>query len=143
MVRHTLSVNPLPYCVAKGLRILNCHRQLTAANADRLTVPPWRAVKRLKIALRRRYYAWSLFYVRLSLRSKNAFSDLLVYGLFGATCILLYELYRVCRVGVNRAEERYRTLAIPILQTFEALEASQERRRRLQKEMEQDILRNR
>ncbi|EPY26858.1 hypothetical protein STCU_06043 [Strigomonas culicis] len=142
-LQRCLTVHPLPQCLQYGLRLLRYHKALAEIQAAAAPLHPLRVVRRARLGLRRRYYAWQLFTLRLQLRSWNAISDLLVYLLFLSVCALLYCIYRACRVGVDRAQERYRTMAIPILQTFEAMEESQERRRMLQKEMEDDILRNR
>ncbi|KAG5510514.1 hypothetical protein JKF63_06811 [Porcisia hertigi] len=143
MMQHCLTVNPLSDSVAYGLRLLRLHRGLTTVDAMAQRTPWWHVGKRVRQGLVRRYYAWKLLSLRLQLRSRNAIADVLVYLLFIIVCVLLYEIYRVCRIGVNRAEERYRTLAIPILQTLNALEAAEVRKRELRKEMENDILRER
>ncbi|KAG5506553.1 hypothetical protein JIQ42_06805 [Leishmania sp. Namibia] len=143
MMQRCLTVNSLSDSVTYGLRLLRLHRGLAVVDAMARQTPWWRVGRRAHQGLTRRYYAWSLLLLRLQLRSRNAIADVLVYSLFITVCFLLYEIYRACRVGVNRAEERYRTLAIPIIQTLEALEAAQERKRALRKEMENDIVRER
>lgn len=144
MMQHTLSTHTLEEAVGYGTKLLRTHRMLTQVDTQAQQLSAWRhPLKRLNLACQRRRCAWSLFWLRLRLRSKNAVSDALVYILFVVTCALLYSIYYACRVGVNRAEERYRTLAIPVLQTFEALEIMEERKKRMKKEMEDDILRQR
>ncbi|GET86252.1 hypothetical protein, conserved [Leishmania tarentolae] len=143
MMQHCLTVNSLSESLAYGLRLLRLHRELTNVDAVAQATPWWRMAKRTRHGLERRYYAWSLLALRLQLRSRNAIADVLVYLLFLTMCFLLYEIYRACRIGVNRAEERYRTLSIPIIQTLDALEAAQARKRELRKEMEKDIVRER
>ncbi|CBZ24167.1 conserved hypothetical protein [Leishmania mexicana MHOM/GT/2001/U1103] len=143
MMQHCLTVNSLSDSLTYGLRLLRLHRELTTVDVIAQQTPRWRVAKRARQELARRYYAWSLLSLRLQLRSRNAIADVLVYLLFVTMCFLLYEIYRACRIGVNRAEERYRTLSIPIIQTLEALEAAQMRKRELRKEMEKDIVRER
>ncbi|KAG5485448.1 hypothetical protein LSCM1_07532 [Leishmania martiniquensis] len=143
MMQRCLTVNSLSDSVRYGLRLLRLHRGLTTVDAMAKRTPWWRVGRRARQGLTRRYYAWSLLSLRLQLRSRNAIADVLVYLLFITMCFLLYEIYRACRIGVNRAEERYRTLAIPIIQTLDALEAAQARKRALRKEMENDIVRER
>lgn len=143
MMQHCLTVNSLSESATYGLRLLRLHRGLTTVDAAAQRTPWWRLARRMRQGLARRYYAWGLLGLRLHLRSRNAIADVLVYALFITVCVLLYEIYRACRVGVDRAEERYRTLAIPIIQTFDALEAAQARNRQLRKEMEDDIVRDR
>ncbi|KPI83812.1 hypothetical protein ABL78_7146 [Leptomonas seymouri] len=143
MMQHCLTVHSLDDSVKYGLRLLRLHRGLTTVDAASRQTRWFHLIKRTRQGLARRYYAWSLFYLRLKLRSWNAMADALVYVLFIVVCVLLYEIYHTCRIGVDRAEERYRTLAIPIVQTFDALEAAQQRKRALRREMEDDIVRSR
>ncbi|SYZ63229.1 hypothetical_protein (plasmid) [Leishmania braziliensis MHOM/BR/75/M2904] len=143
MMQRCLTVNSLSDSLTYGLRLLRLHRGLTTVDAMAQQTPWWRVGRRARQGLTRRYYAWSLQSLRLQLRSRNAIADVLVYLLFITMCFLLYEIYYTCRIGVNRAEERYRTLAIPIIQTLDALEAAQARKRELRKEMENDIVRER
>ena len=143
MMQHCVSVHGLDDSVKYGVRLLRLHRGLTTVDAAARRTRWFHFIRRTRQELARRYYAWSIFYLRLKLRSWNAISDMLVYVLFLTVCVLLYEIYHTCRVGVNRAEERYRTLAIPIMQTFDALEAAPERKTMLRKEMEEDIVRDR
>lgn len=143
MMQHCLTVHSLDDSIKYGVRLLRLHRGLTTVDAAAQQTRWFHVIRRTRQGLARRYYAWSLFYLRLKLRSWNAIADMLVYLLFVTVCVLLYEIYHTCRVGVDRAEERYRTLAIPIVQTFAALEAAQERKRALRKEMEEDIVRER
>lgn len=143
MLQHCLTVHRPEESVQYGVRLLRLHRGLTTVDAAAQQTRWFHLIKRFRLGVARRYYAWSLFYLRLKLRSWNAIADLLVYLLFLTVCVLVYEIYHTCRVGVDRAEERYRTLAIPIVQTFDALEAAQERKKALRSEMEEDIVRGR
>lgn len=143
MMQRCLTVHSFTECLQYGTSLLRLHRGLTTVDAAAYAVPRYRLLRRLSLGIQRRFYAWQIFLLRLKLRSWNAISDLLVYSLFLVVCVLLYEIYYICRIGVNRAEERYRTLAIPILQTFEALEAAQGRKQQLRTEMEKDIIRSR
>ncbi|KPA77434.1 putative mitochondrial hypothetical protein [Leptomonas pyrrhocoris] len=143
MMQHCLTVHRLEDSVKYGMRLLRLHRGLTTVDAAARQTRWFHLIKRTRQGLARRYYAWSLFRLRVKLRSWNAIADMLVYLLFVTVCVLLYEIYRTCRLGVDRAEERYRTLAIPIVQTFDALEAAQQRKVALRKEMEDDIVRGR
>ncbi|CAD2220537.1 hypothetical protein AGDE_04124 [Angomonas deanei] len=142
-MRHHLSAHSLKDCVRYGTVLLQHHKQLTAINAQQKLLAPYRVIKQVKLAINKRYHAFQIFRIRLTLRSWTAISDLLVYCLFVTVTVLLYAIYRACRVGVNRAEERYRMMAIPILQTFEALEEAQQRRLELRKELEEDVVRTR
>lgn len=143
MMQHCLSVHTVEQSATYGVRLLRLHRGLATVDAAARQTPWWRCVKRTRQGLARRYYAWSLFYLRLTLRSWNAISDMLVYILFLTMCVFVYEIYRTCRVGVDRAQERYRTMAIPIVQTFDALEAAQQRKKILRTDLEEDIVRDR
>ncbi|KAK7197005.1 hypothetical protein NESM_000644100 [Novymonas esmeraldas] len=143
MMQHCLTAHSLSESVTHGLQLLRLHRELTTVDAAARRTPRWRLWRRTRLGLARRYYAWGLLSLRLRLRCRSAVADVLVYLLFLTVCVLLYEIYRSCRIGVNRAQERYRTLAIPIIQTFDALEAAQSRKRELRKEMEADIVRER
>lgn len=143
MMQHCLSVHSLDESATYGVRLLRLHRGLATVDAAARQTPWWRLWTRTRQGVARRRYAWSLFYLRLTLRSWNAISDMLVYMLFLTVCVLLYEIYRTCRVGVDRAEERYRTMAIPIVQTFDSLEAAQKRKKELRKDIEEDIVRDR
>lgn len=144
MMQRTISVSGLSQAIPYGMQLLRLHKGLTGVDCQaHSTSPLFHPLRRARLACQRRYYAWSIFALRLKLRSWNAISNALVYTLFLVVCVLLYEIYRACRIGVDRAEDRYRTLAIPILQTFEAMEAAQERRRKLLKELESDIARER
>lgn len=144
MMQRCLSVNSLSLSLQYGKQLLHMHNRLTAVDAEAVGCFPLRhPLKRARLAVLRRRYAWGIFSLRLKLRGKNAISDALVYTLFLIVCVLLYCIYRTCRVGVTRAEERYRTLSIPIMQTFAALEAAEQRKLALQKEMEEDIVRQR
>ncbi|TPP41926.1 hypothetical protein CGC20_8435 [Leishmania donovani] len=73
----------------------------------------------------------------------NSLSDSLTYGL------RLLRLHRELTTVDATAQqtpwwrERYRTLSIPIIQTLDALEAAQARKRELRKEMEKDIVQGR
>ncbi|EAN80166.1 uncharacterized protein TEOVI_000619800 [Trypanosoma equiperdum] len=144
MLEDALSVNQLETNIRIGLRLLHCHTQLVDLNRQLKELPFWRLVRRMSLAVARRYYAWRIFSIRLRLRSTTAISNALVYTLFLVVCFMLYEIYCVCRIGVTRAEDRYKSLAVPIVQTFEALEEAARRRKDiLLKEMEGDIVRQR
>ncbi|EAN95178.1 hypothetical protein C3747_74g65 [Trypanosoma cruzi] len=142
-LERALSTRPLEKNIQLGLRLLHYHTRLVNIDREAREVAFWRIVRQLRLAAARRYFAWRIFSLRLRLRSTAAISDALVYFLFLTVCFMLYQMYRVCRIGVTRAEERYMTLAIPIKQTFEALEDAQERRKSLRREMEKDVLQQR
>lgn len=142
MMRHCVSVHTPQASVKYGLLLLRLHKNLTNVDA-RSHLSLFRPFTRARCALLRRYYAARLLAVRIQLRSINAFSDVLVYLFLLTTAVLLYQIYKTCRIGIDRAEDRYRTLAIPIVQTFEALEAAQQRKKALRAEMDADILRSR
>ncbi|ORC86043.1 uncharacterized protein TM35_000312290 [Trypanosoma theileri] len=143
MMERALSVHSLEVSIRLGLRLLHYHTMLVNADREAHEVASWRILRRIRIAAVRRYFAWRIFIIRLRLRSTAAISDALVYSLFMITCFMLYQIYRVCRIGVSRAEERYRTMAIPIKQTFDSLELAQQRRLELRREMEEDLVRQR
>ncbi|RNF05199.1 uncharacterized protein Tco025E_07819 [Trypanosoma conorhini] len=143
MMERALSTRPLEANVRLGLRLLHYHTMLVNLDREARELALWRLLRRFRLAMARRYFAWRIFSLRLLLRSTAAISDALVYSFFLAICFTLYQMYRVCRIGVTRAEERYQTLSIPIKQTFDALEQAQERRKALRREIEQDMLQQR
>lgn len=144
MMQATLSTHGLKEAIGCGSRLLGHHRRLTIVDAEAQRTSALRhPLRRARLACQRRQSAWAIFWLRLRLRSKSAISNALVYGLFVLTCSLLYAIYRACRVGVNRAEERYRTMAIPIVQAFDALDAMEDRKRIMKLQMDQDIIRER
>ncbi|KEG06235.1 hypothetical protein DQ04_15101010 [Trypanosoma grayi] len=142
MMERALSVHPLETNIKMGLRLLRYRTMLVNIDREASEVAFWRLVRRMRLGAARRYFAWRIFLIRLRLRSSAAISDALVYALFLVVCFMLYQIYRVCRIGVTRAEDRYRTLAVPIVQTFDAIEQAQQRQK-LRQEMENDMIRQR
>ncbi|KAH8604895.1 hypothetical protein ERJ75_001657000 [Trypanosoma vivax] len=144
MLERAISVHSLETNIRVGLQLLRYHTKLVDISCNKRKLPPWRLLRRFSFALVRRYYAWRIFAIRLWLHSTAAISDALVYTLFLVVSFMLYQIYRACRIGVIRAEERYKTLAIPIVQTFEALEEAARRQKEARRrEMEDDVVRQR
>ncbi|CCD16621.1 unnamed protein product [Trypanosoma congolense IL3000] len=144
MLEDALSVHSLETNIRVGLRLLQCHTRLINTNRQLKELPVWRVVRCVSLGITRRYYALQIFLIRLRLRSAAAISNVLVYMLLLVVCFMLYEIYHVCRIGVTRAEDRYRALAIPIVQTFDALEDAVRRRKEAHlKQMEDDVVRQR
>ncbi|RNF03752.1 hypothetical protein TraAM80_05575 [Trypanosoma rangeli] len=143
MLERALSTRPLETNIKVGLSLLHHHTMLLNIDREARELAFWQLLRRFCLAIARRYFVWRIFCIRLLLRSTAAISDALVYTFFLAICFTLYQMYKVCRIGVTRAEERYETLAIPIKQTFDALEQAQERRKALRHELEKDMLQQR
>jgi hypothetical protein len=74
------------------------------------------------------------------MRSMAALSDALMVVFLCVIGFLIYQMYVICRVGLNQADDRFRLLAIPVMQTITALEEAEERRRQMKKEMESDVI---
>jgi hypothetical protein len=74
------------------------------------------------------------------MRSVAALSDALMITFLVAIAFVLYQMYVICRVGLNQADDRFQLLAIPVLQTITALEDAEVRRREMKKEMEKDVV---
>jgi len=92
------------------------------------------------LSARHRMYNVQLGVIRVRLRSIKSISNVLVWMLILATAAFLYAVYRSVRVGLQDAEKRQMTLAIPILQSISAWEGASNQRRT---KMDNDILRQR
>lgn len=143
MIRRALSTNPLEANVATAKRFLAYHRGLVEVAEGRSTLRFYQLPRRIRLSIRYKVCAFHLFRLRLALLSIAAISDFLVLSLCVAVLFFLYQMYRLCRIGLSRAEEKYKTLAIPIIQTIEALELTEQHRQEKRKAMEQDIINSR
>jgi hypothetical protein len=146
MIRKALSVHSLESNVKTARQFLTHHRRLVEIADASTKLRFYHVVSRLRLAALRRVHIAALFRLRLAQASLAALSDLLVYTLMAAIMVLLYQMYRVCRAGLTRAEEKYQALSIPVIQTIEALEMMELFRRGREKEhteMDEDIRRQR
>lgn len=144
MIRRALSVRPLQDNLLVARRFLSLHTALAVNFQQRAATNVLNIPRRMKYFLERKMLLFRLRQLRISQRSLAALSDALVMVVGVFTVFFAYQLYVVCRVGLNRAEEKFRILSIPIIQTIEALEMTERAKRDERKrEMEEDILRQR
>ena len=144
MIRRTLLVYDLPVCVGYGRRLLGIHRELRQVDVSRASLRMWHLRSKLVLGGRRRVLLTRLLLTRLRLRSVVAVVNLLSSLLIFSVAFFIYQIYRTYRVGISQAEEKYATLAVPVLQTFEAMAAAEERRKLQRRaQMDEDIKRAR
>eukprot|EP00331_Platyophrya_macrostoma_P010796 CAMPEP_0176426980 /NCGR_PEP_ID=MMETSP0127-20121128/12262_1 /TAXON_ID=938130 /ORGANISM="Platyophrya macrostoma, Strain WH" /LENGTH=184 /DNA_ID=CAMNT_0017808345 /DNA_START=17 /DNA_END=571 /DNA_ORIENTATION=- len=146
MIRRALSVNPLETNVKTAKSFLEHHRRLVEISSAQSQLRFFHVVRKLRLRIQRQYHIASLFSLRLQQASVAALSDALVYALMAAILFFLYQMYRLCRVGLNRADEKYQALAIPVIQTIEALEMMEvfrNGREKQHEELDEDIRRER
>lgn len=145
MLRRALSVHPLETNVHTAQVFLRHHRCITELSNARRNLAVYRLIRRASLGIQVRLHAAELFRMRLALFSWAALSDLLVLLLCASVLFVIYQMYRLCRVGLLRAEEKFQALSIPIVQTLEALELTEQYRKgaNYRREMEDDIVRER
>lgn len=146
MIRKALSVHPMEHNVAVAKKFLRHHRRLVEIAGLRSQLRVYNVLSKVRLAAAKRVELASLFWLRVQLASIAALSDLLVWSLCVVTLFFVYQMYRLCRTGLTKAEEKYQTLAIPIIQTIEALEMNEQLRRerdKARREMDADIVRQR
>lgn len=143
MIRRALTVHPLEANVATAKRFLALHRTLAECAAAKAPLRFYHIRSIILLRMRERSALTRLFFLRVRMLSLAALSDLLVLVLCLSISFFLYQMYRLARVGLTRAEEKYRTLAIPIVQTIEALEETERLRKHRRTEMESDIIQQR
>jgi hypothetical protein len=145
MLRRAISVHPIETNVATAQRFLRRHRQIAELCSARRDLRFYQVLRRIRIGAQIRLHSAELFRMRLALLSWAALSDLLVLLLCASVLFVIYQMYRLCRVGLTRAEEKYQSMAIPIVQTIEALELTDQYRKgkTRRREMESDIVRER
>ena len=143
MIRRALTVHSLESNVATAKRFLALHRTLAECAAAKAPLRFYHVKSIVVLRTRERLTLAKLFFLRVKMMSLTALSDLLVLVLCVSISFFLYQMYRLARVGLTRAEEKYQTLAIPIVQTIEALEETERLRKQRRTEMESDIIQQR
>ncbi len=144
MLRRTAVVHDLPTVIQKGRALLSIHRDLAQIDAARGRLRMWHLRAKLLLAVRRRFLLARLLKTRVQLVSFVAIVNLLTSSFLLLVAFLVYQMYRACRVGVSKAEEKYQTLSIPVLQTIDALAAAEERRKlQMRAQMENDVRKTR
>jgi hypothetical protein len=145
MLRRAISVHPIEANVVTARQLLLHHRRISELMKAKQQLRSYNLLWRVHVACRIRQHNVALFRMRLVLLSWAALSDLLVLLLCGAVLMVIYQMYRLCRVGLTRAEDKYNAMSIPIIQSIEALELAEQYRNQANRrsEMEKDILRER
>lgn len=145
MLRRAISVHPMDTNIATARQLMVHHRRLSELYNAKQSLRSYHLLRRVTIALQVRKHTFALFKMRIVLLSWAAISDMLVLLLCGAVLMVIYQMYRLCRVGLTRAEEKYAAMAIPVIQTIEALELTEQYRNQAKRrsDMEKDIVRER
>lgn len=140
MIRRALDTRPLEANIKTATAFLRLHTRQAALCQQRCHLRFYQLPSKLMCAVRSRAVRFQLFRLRLQMRSMAALSDALMVVFLCVIGFLIYQMYVICRVGLNQADDRFRLLAIPVMQTITALEEAEERRRQMKKEMESDVI---
>ena len=128
-IRRSLLVQSLATNVQIAGRILRIQAAIVKLQQQHLRTGWFQVLRRRKIRLGIVLQRTQLLAIKLQLRSTAALSDVLTLCVVLCVVFFLYEVYVVCRVGLRDAEAKFDLLAIPVVQTLEALEAAEEHRR--------------
>lgn len=143
VIRRAVSLNGIEKSAKMGVNLLALHGQIMDVSVRRSTLRIYQIPSRIRLSLRSYSLWYKLLYARLKLRSFSAMTDLAITVLCLSATILVFQVYRIFRQGLIRAEDKFNMLAIPVLQTIQALDDMQELKRQRRKEMEDDIIKTR
>lgn len=139
MIRHGLATASLEENVKTATNLLRLHtRALSLLQARKHTLF-FNIPARIVNGVQRKIVYYRLLAIRLNHRSWAATKEVITTCVFFLLCFLFYQMYAVCRVGLDQADEKYRLLAIPVLQTLEALEMAERSKENRKSEMESDM----
>jgi hypothetical protein len=143
MLRGALLRHPLDSNIKMGRRLLLLHRQLLHLENEKMGLRWYNALRRLRCSAARWHVQLKLWQQRVTLHSMAALSDFLTALFLLTVAFCMYQMYVVCRVALTRAEEKYTSLAVPVLQSIQALSLQEELKRKRRQQMEEDIARQR
>ena len=139
MIRHSLQTAPLESNLKLASRILRLHTESLALSQRRRAIFFLNVPARVVNSFGRKRIYYQLLGIRLNLRTWSAMREVLVSALCLLLTFLFYQMYVICRVGLELADAKYQSLAIPVMQTLEALEMAERRREARKLEMESDM----
>jgi hypothetical protein len=140
MIRRALDTRPLEENVKTAKAFLRLHTRQASICERRCALRFFNIPAKVSLSVQSRVVGVQLYRLRLQMRSVAALSDALMIAFLVAIAFVLYQMYVICRVGLNQADDRFNLLAIPVLQTITALEEAEVRRREMKKEMEKDVV---
>eukprot|EP00744_Colponema_vietnamica_P011647 GILI01016376.1.p1 GENE.GILI01016376.1~~GILI01016376.1.p1 ORF type:complete len:148 (-),score=19.61 GILI01016376.1:59-502(-) len=139
MIRKALDTHSLEQNLVIASKLIRLHTQAMIALQQRNTIRFYNVPAKIANSFLRRKIHYQFLRIRLSLMSWSALKDVLTTILCFTLCFLFYQMYRVCRVGLEIADEKYRLLSIPVIQTIEALEMAERSKDLRRREMEADM----
>lgn len=139
MIRRALETHSLELNLVTAAKLLRLHTRALYLLQRRQAIPIYNLPSKVINSFQRRKLRYEFLAIRLNLKSWAAIKDVLTTLLFFSLCFMFYQMYRVCRIGLEMADEKYRLLSIPVIQTIEALEMAERRKDLRRKEMEHDM----